>query len=562
MDIVSRYISREKFESYEDFKQNFKIDIPEDFNFGFDVVDEWAEIEPDKKALVWCNDDGDTKTITFSEMKKLSNQTVNFLKSLGVKKGDHVLVMLRRHYEYWICAVALHKLGAVLVPATSQLKAKDITYRAQAANVTAVIAADDRDLIAAIDEAVLKCPFLKHKIMCGKYKEIKGWIPFGENINKHSDVFERPTGDKRTHNEDKMIMYFTSGTTGYPKMAWHCYTYPLGHIITAKYWQNVENNKLHLTVAETGWAKTSWGRIYGQWICGACIFVYDYSSRFTPTDLLKKIEEYRITTFCAPPTILRFLIREDLTKYDLSSLHYCTTAGEALNAEIFNKFYEGTGIKIREGFGQTETVVALANFPWIEPRPGSLGKPSPGYEVHLLDENGEDCEEGKAGKIAFKTDEMMPYGLFRGYYNDDEKTEECWHDGFYYPGDIAWCDEDGYYWYVGRSDDMIKSSGYRIGPFEVESALMEHPSVLECAVTALPDDIRVQIVKATIVLNKGFEPSEELIKELQEHVKKTTAPYKYPRVVEFTDSLPKTASGKIMRTVIRDNDLRKRGIIN
>ena len=555
MDILSRY-AKSEFSSYEDFVKNFKIDIPENFNFGFDVVDEWAKLEPEKRALVWCNDEGDAKEFTFTDIKRLSNKAANFFKGLGIKKGDHVLAILRRHYEYWIVAVALHKLGAVLIPATSQLKTKDVVYRVQAAGVTAVITTEDAGLVDIIDESQKACPSLRHKILCESTHE--GWIDFNGGIEKCSDVFERPTGDEATHNEDIMIMYFTSGTTGYPKMASHCYTYPLGHIITAKFWHRVENNALHLTVAETGWAKASWGKIYGQWICGACIFVYDYNTRFTPVDLLHKIEEYKITTFCAPPTILRFLIKEDLTKFDLSSLKQCTTAGEALNAEIFKQFYDATGIEIREGFGQSETVVALANYSWITPRPGSLGKPSPSYEVHLLDENGVDCEEGRAGQIAFKTSEMIPYGLFRGYYLDEEKTSSCWHDGYYYTGDLAWCDEDGYYWYVGRADDMIKSSGYRIGPFEVESALMEHPSVLECAVTAVPDEIRGQVVKATIVLAKGYEGSDELIKELQNHVKKTTAPYKYPRIIEFVESLPKTASGKIMRTVIRDNDLKKR----
>jgi len=551
MDILSKYTKGE-YTSYEDFVKNFKIDIPENFNFGFDVVDGWAAIKPDKRALVWCNDEGDEKIITFGELKALSNKTVNFLKRIGVKKGDKVMVVLRRHFEYWIVAVALHKLGAVLIPATTQLKTKDVIYRIQAAGVTTIIVSDTADLSQDVEEAEKVCPSLKHKILCCGKRD--GWLCYDEEIAEESDVFERPTGADATKNDDTLLMYFTSGTTGYPKMARHCYTYPLGHIITAKYWHNVEEDALHLTVAETGWAKSSWGKIYGQWICGAAIFVYDYSTRFTPVDILKKIEEYRITTFCAPPTILRFLIKEDITKYDLSSLKHCTTAGEALNAEIFNKFYEATGLKIHEGFGQTETVVALANYPWFEPRPGSLGKPSPSYEIHLLDDNGNDCEEGKAGQIAFKTDERMPYGLFRGYYLDDEKTQSCWHDGYYYTGDIAWCDEDGYYWYVGRADDMIKSSGYRIGPFEVESSLMEHPSVLEVAVTAVPDEIRGQIVKATIVLAKGYEGSDELIKELQTHVKNTTAPYKYPRIIEFVDSLPKTSSGKIMRTKIRERD--------
>lgn len=552
MELLSRYVKRQEFSSYEDFKENFKIDIPENFNFGFDIVDEWAKYEPEKVALVWCDDDGDKRNFTFSEISSLSNKTANYFKSQGIKKGDRVMVVLKRRYEYWIIAIALHKMGAILIPATAQLKTKDFVYRFQAAGVRAVVCVSDDCTIESIDEAQAECPTLTLKINVNGQKD--GWQNFDSAIEKCSDSFSRPEGDEFPRNDDIMLLYFTSGTTGYPKMVCHNFAYPLGHIITAKYWQNVIPGELHLTVAETGWAKSSWGKIYGQWICGAVLFVYDYSEKFKPTDLLEKIQEYKISTFCAPPTILRFLIKADLENYDLSSLRHCSTAGEALNPEVFNKFLKETGQEIHEGFGQTEGVVILGTFPWIEPRPGSLGKPSPSYDVHLLDENDNECEDGEIGHIAIKTDKMMPYGLFCGYYMDEEKTKTVWHDGFYYTGDLAWRDEDGYYWYVGRSDDVIKSSGYRIGPFEVESALMEHPAVLETAITAVPDEIRGQIVKATVVLAPGYEPSEELKKELQNHVKITTAPYKYPRIVDFVDSLPKTASGKIMRAKLREKD--------
>lgn len=551
-ELLSRYVKKTEFNSYEDFRDNFKIDIPENFNFGFDIVDGWAEIEPDRRAMVWCNDDGEEKILTFGDFKKYSDKAANFFKSLGIKKGDYVMAVLKRNYEYWIIAIALHKIGAVLVPATSQLKTKDVVYRIKAANIKLVICTADEGLNAAMEEAEKTCPQLIGKVLCRGERD--GWISFNKGMEEASDVFPRPTGDEATKNTDPLITYFTSGTSGYPKMAQHCHTYPLGHIITAKYWQNVIPGQLHLTVAETGWAKASWGKMYGQWICGAVHFVYDYSDRFVPTDLLKKIEEYKVATFCAPATIFRFIIKEDLKKYDLSSLKHCCIAGEPLNPEVFKQFANETGHHLREGFGQSESVVIMANFPWFDTRPGSMGKPSPSYEVHLLDDDGKDCKEGEVGQIAIKTSERMPYGLFTGYYLDQEKTDSVWHDGYYYTGDLAWKDEDGYYWYEGRADDMIKSSGYRIGPFEVESALMEHPAVLETAITAVPDEIRGQVVKATIVLAKGYTPSEELKKELQNHVKVSTAPYKYPRIVEFVDELPKTFSGKIMRVKLREKD--------
>lgn len=555
MELISRYLKREKFDSYEDFYNNFQIDIPENFNFGFDIVDEWAKVDPDRRALVWCNDEGEEKTFTFAEMKKYSDKAANFFKAQGIKKGDYVMAILKRNYEYWITAVALHKIGAVLVPATAQLKTKDLIYRVKAANVKLVVCTNSESLVTSMEEAEKVCPQLIGKVLVRGEKE--GWISFAKGLEEASEDFVRPTGKEATCNSDPMITYFTSGTSGYPKMAQHCYTYPLGHIITAKYWQNVVPGGLHLTVAETGWAKASWGKLYGQWICGAVIFVYDYSDRFEPADLLQKIQQYKIATFCAPATIFRFLIKEDLSAYDLSSLKHCCIAGEPLNPEVFKQFKNETGHQLMEGFGQSESVVMLANYPWFEPRPGSMGKPSPGYEIHLLNDDEEECGEGETGQIAIKTSERMPYGLFTGYYLDEEKTESVWHDGYYFTGDLAWKDEDGFYWYEGRADDMIKSSGYRIGPFEVESALMEHPAVLETAITAVPDEIRGQVVKATIVLAKGYTPSEELKKELQNHVKVSTAPYKYPRIVEFVDELPKTASGKIKRVDLRERDRKK-----
>jgi len=554
MNLLSKYVSRENFSSYEDFVQNFRINIPENFNFAYDVADEIALSEPDKVAIVWCDDKGSEATFTFGQLKFYSDKAANFFRSLGIKKGDPVMLILKRRYEFWFCLLALHKLGAVCIPATHLLTAKDIIYRNNAADIKMIVAVAEDEVIRHVEDSMEKSPSLKHKVLVGGSRE--GWYDFNAELEKASDNFARPVGEEATSNSDISLLYFTSGTTGMPKMVQHDFTYPLGHIVTAKYWQNVQDGGLHLTVADTGWAKAVWGKIYGQWICGSAVFVYDYI-KFDPKRLLQMIEKYKITTFCAPPTIYRFLIKEDLSQYDLKSLKYCVVAGEPLNPEVYHQFLKATGIKLMEGYGQTELTLTVATFPWMEPKPGSMGKPAPGYDVDIVDDNGHTCDIGEEGQIVVRTHDSKPVGMFNGYYKDSERTREVWHDGIYYTGDIAWRDEDGYFWFVGRADDVIKSSGYRIGPFEVESALMEHPAVLECAVTGAPDPIRGQVVKATVVLAKGYKPSHELIEELQNHVKTTTAPYKYPRIIEFVDELPKTISGKIRRVEIRGKSSNK-----
>jgi len=550
--MVEKYLERTEFTSYEDFIENYSVRVPQNFNFVYDIVDEYAKSEPDKKAMVWCNDSGEERTFTFADMKYYSSQAAHYFKSLGIGKGDPVMLILKRRYEFWYCILALHRLGAIAIPATHLLTKKDIEYRNNAASIKMVVTVDDEEVMNNVDMATENSPTLKIKVCLSAKRE--GWHTFRDQIGKYPGTFERPTGSEDTTIDDIMLIYFTSGTTGMPKMVQHGFSYPLGHIITAKYWQNVQNNGLHFTVSETGWAKAVWGKLYGQWICGSAVFVYDYNHKFEPTELMHMIEKYKITTFCAPPTIYRYFIKANLKAFDFSSLKYCVVAGEPLNPEVYRQFYEGTGIRLMEGFGQTEMTVAIATLPWIEPKPGSMGKPVAGYEIELHDANGNVCDTGEEGEIVIRTDRKKPVGLFNGYYRDEELTKSVWHDGFYHTGDMAWQDEDGYFWFVGRADDVIKSSGYRIGPFEVESALLEHPAVLECAITAVPDEIRGQIVKATVVLTKGYTPSNELVVELQEHVKKVTAPYKYPRIIEFVDELPKTISGKIRRVEIRNKD--------
>ncbi|MGE4384731.1 MAG: AMP-binding protein [Endomicrobiaceae bacterium] len=542
------------FSSYEDFALNYKVNVPENFNFGFDVVDATAQEEPDKKCLVWCNDKGEHKLFTFEEMKKQSNKAANFFRTLGIKKGDFVMLILKRRYEYWISVVALHKIGAVVIPATHLLMEKDIVYRNNAADVKMIIAVCEDDLIERINNAQKESPTLKYKVCVNG--SAAGWHDFKSGIEKQSEIFERPCGADATQNNDPFLIYFTSGTTSMPKMALHDFTYPLGHITTAKFWQNVEENGAHLTLADTGWAKAAWGKIYGQWIAGCAVFVYDFD-KFTPTDILDVISNNNVTSFCGPSTVYRYLIKEDLSKYDFSRLKYCCVAGEALNPEVFNKWEKLTGHKIMEGFGQSESAVMVANFIWIKPKPGSMGKPSPVYDVDIIDDDGTSCEPGKEGNLVINVKKGKPLGLFCEYYKSPDKTAEVWKNGYYYTGDVVYKDEDGYFWFVGRADDVIKSSGYRIGPFEVESALIEHPAVLECAITAVPDPYRGQIVKATVVLSKGYSPSDSLVVELQNHVKKVTAPYKYPRVVEFVNELPKTISGKIRKVEIREADSKK-----
>ena len=567
--MLEKYLPRTEFSSYEDFIDNYVLDIPRDFNFGFDVVDEWAITEPDKIALVWRNDCGEEKSFTFHDIKALSNKAANFFVSLGIKKGDFIMLILKQRYEYWICATALHKIGAIVIPATIQLTKKDIIYRNNAAGVKAIIAFDEGDLIGSIKAALPESPTVKNVIVVAGATQgggatssggvRSGFYTFSDEIEKYSDVFERPTGAEANTTSDFFLLYFTSGTTGMPKMVMHDYSYPFGHITTAKYWQRVVNNGLHLTVSDSGWAKFGWGKIYGQWFAGTAVFAYDMD-RFVPKNMLSVMQKYPITTFCAPPTMYRFMIQENVSDYDLSSIVHYTTAGEPLNPEVFNQWKEFTGKGIIEGFGQSESSVLLANFEWFEPKPGSTGRPSPLYDIVIMDADNNECDVGIEGRIVVKgLDEYAPPGLFKFYYNDEQLTKKVWSDGIYSTGDVAWVDSDGHYWFVGRDDDIIKCSGYRIGPFEVESALLEHKAVVECAVTAAPDPIRGQVVKASIVLARGFTAGDDLAKELQNHVKKVTAPYKYPRIVEFVDELPKTIGGKIKRGQIRSENIIRHG---
>ncbi len=549
--ILNQFVKNTHFSDYEDFRENFKVDVPDHFNFAFDVVDEMARQAPGKTAMVWCDDKGSERIFTFADMSAFSSRTANFFLSEGIRKGDKVMLILKRRYEFWFCILGLHKIGAVAIPATHLLTEKDIIYRNNAAEIKMIVSVGEQDVVERIVASRKQSPSLQKVAFLDVHQD--GCIHFATAIDKESPVFSRPAGEQATRNTDPMLLYFTSGTTGMPKMVNQPFTYPLGHILTARYWQNVIDNGLHLTVADTGWAKSAWGKLYGQWLSGSAVMTYDYD-KFVPRNLLEIIAKYKVTTFCAPPTIYRFLIKEDLKLFDLSSLRYCVVAGEPLNPEVYKQFHDATGIKLMEGYGQTECTVALATYPWFEPRPGSMGKPSPGYAIDIVDDEGNSCEAGDEGQIIIHTAKNKPLGMFDGYYHDEALTHKVWHDGIYYTGDMAWRDEDGYYWFVGRADDVIKSSGYRIGPFEVESALIEHPAVLECAITAVPDPDRGQIVKATVVLSKDYRPSEELVKELQEHVKKVTAPYKYPRIIEFVTELPKTISGKIRRVQIRNSD--------
>jgi len=552
-EILKKFCPRTEFDSYEDMKQNYRCTAPERFNFAHDVVDEWARIEPSKTALVWTNDDGDMKSFTFGDMKRLSDKAANLIASYGIGKGDVVLLILKQRPEAWVCMTALMKLGAVCIPASYQLTPKDIEYRCHIADVKMLICVDEDVVIGHIREALPECSSVKTMMSVGENTP-GGFVDFRAELKKANDVFER-RGDIR--NTDMMLVYFSSGTSGMPKMVWHDFEYPLGHIVTAKYWQCVQENKIHMTQTDSGWAKFAWGKIFGQWICGAAIGAYD-TIKFVPHKLLEAMMRIKPATFCAPATIYRYLIKEDLSGYDFSFIEHASLAGEPLNPEVLRRVKELTGLTVHEGFGQSESSVLLANFPWVEIRPGSTGKPSPLYNIDLLDAEGHSCEDGEVGAIVVKdTDKLHPLGLFHGYWKDEAATNKAWRDGVYDTGDMAWRDADGYYWFVGRGDDVIKCSGYRIGPFEVESVLLEHPCVLECAVTAAPDPIRGQVVKATIVLAKGFEPSDALKKELQDHVKRSTAPYKYPRIVEFVTSLPKTTSDKIRRNVIRQQDERK-----
>ena len=515
----------------------------ETFNFAFDIVDAIAKREPEKQAMVWLSKNKEEKRFTFNDMKRLSNQCANYFKALGIKKGDRVMLVLKRHYQFWPAILGLHKLGAVAIPATCQLQAHDFEYRFNAASVSAILCTADGDAAAQVDRAAEKCPSLKEKMIVGGKRE--GWHDFDEEYQLYSTHFYR-TADSPC-GKDPMLMFFTSGTTGYPKIAVHNYEYPLGHYLTAKYWHGVAEDGLHFTISDTGWGKALWGKLYGQWLCESAVFTYDFD-RFDAADILPMFAKYRITTFCAPPTMLRMMVREDISRFDLSSVRHMTTAGEALNPEVYRLFEKATGLQIMEGFGQTELTLAIANLMGNPHKLGSMGRPSPLYDVDIVDPDGNPVPDGETGEIVIRTDRRVPCGLFAGYYLDEEKTKEAWHDGMYHTGDTAWRDEDGFFWYVGRVDDVIKSSGYRIGPFEIESVIMELPYVLECGVSAAPDEVRGQVVKASIVLVEGKEPTEELKKEIQNYVKANTAPYKYPRIVEFRKELPKTVNGKIQRS--------------
>ena len=512
------------------------------FNFAFDIMDKIAEKDPDKLAMLHISKDKTERRFTFKDIKKESNRAANYFKSLGIKKGDRVLLVLKRHFEYWFAMLGLNKLGAIAIPATNQLKEHDFEYRFNAAGVSTVISTIDDNVPNCIESALSKCPTVVNKIIVNGTRD--GWHNFDEEYKLFSTHFERT--EDTACGEDLMLMFFTSGTTGYPKIATHSHTYPLGHFHTAKYWHNVDPNGIHFTISDTGWAKAMWGKLYGQWLSEAAIFVYDFD-RFDASEILPMFAKYKITTFCAPPTMLRMLIKEDISKYDLSSIKHMTTAGEALNPEVYRQFEKATGLQIMEGFGQTESTMIIGNMTGAPHKIGSMGKPAPIYDVDIIDVDGKSVDVGETGEIVVKTSDKIPCGLFKGYYRDEEKTKEVWHDGYYHTGDTAWRDEDGFYWYVGRVDDVIKSSGYRIGPFEIESVIMELPYVLECGVSAAPDEVRGQVVKASIVLTKGTEPTEELKKEIQNYVKEHTAPYKYPRIVVFRDELPKTISGKIQR---------------
>lgn len=550
--ILNKFLSKIDYKSYEDLYKNFKITIPNDFNFAYDVVDEYAKTEPKREALVWCDDNDESHIYTFKDLSLASQRTANFLVEQGIQKGDRVMLILRRRYEFWFFLLALHRIGAIAIPATNMLAAEDLEYRFNAAEIKMVVTYDDPALQKEVDKAKSKCESVEKLVTVGQTAR-QNWISFYDDYELFPSTFERPVGDAATHNDDIMVVYFTSGTSSNPKMVAHTYTYPLGHIVTAKYWQHVVDGGRHLTVAETGWAKALWGKIYGQWIAGSAVFTYDMTT-FIPGKLLEKMAEYKVTTFCAPPTVYRYILQHGLSKYDLSSLQYCTTAGEALNLDIYNRFYEQTGIRMQEGYGQTELTLTTGNFGFSEPHPGSIGKPSPGYQMEIINAEGKPCEAEEVGELIIKIDQGKPFGMFGGYYRDAERTEKVFEGGVYHTGDTAYRDKDGFFWFVGRTDDLIKSSGYRISPFEVEEVLHKHPAVLEVAVTGVEDKSRGQAVKATVVLQKGYEASKELAKEIQLFAKNIAASYKSPRIIDFVTELPKTISGKIRRATIRDKD--------
>ncbi len=548
--------ARESFSSLEDACKNYSLTWGEDFNFAYDVIDVLGTEKPDKLAILWVPNTGEEKRFTFGDLKLWSNKAANYFTDMGVKKGDRVLLVLKRSYLFWICILGLHKIGGVTVQATDMLKAKDYIYRCNRGGIRFAVITGDGDVTKYFDEGQSGYETIQKKFVT-KHKDAgEGWIDFEAGLEAASADFTRPTGENAVKAADTMLMAFSSGTSGYPKIITHDFTYPLGHIMTGVFWHHVVDGGLHFTVSDTGWLKALWGKIYGQWFGESAVFIYDFD-KFDGYDILKKLEQYKVTTFCVPPTMYRFMLLNDVKSFDLSSLVQCCTAGEALSPEIFNGWKEATGLEIYEGFGQTETVLCISTlYPWMRPVPGAMGLPTPGYDVQILDENGEPSSKGAVGEICIAAEsiEKRPRGLLTGYNWSKEDTEKAWHDGYYHTGDMAYTDEHGYFCYVGRNDDVIKSSGYRIGPFEIESVLLEHPAVLEAAVTGVPDPIRGFSVKATIVLNKGFTSSDELTKDIQNYVKNTTAPYKYPRIIEYVDALPKTFNGKVRRVEIRERD--------
>ena len=558
--MIERFLKQTVFTSQEDYAEHLEFIIPEHFNFAYDVMDAWAAEKPEKEALLWTNEEGECIRFSFADIKEQTDRTAAYFCQLGIGRGDMVMLILKRRYEFWLAMLALHKLGAVAIPATHMLTKHDIVYRNTRAGVKAIVCVGEEYVMSQVKAALPESPSVEILVSVGPKKDeaFHDW---------HSEWMEAPAfvrPETVNANSDTMLMYFTSGTSGEPKMVAHDFLYAMGHLTTGVYWHNLCEDSIHLTVADTGWGKAVWGKLYGQWFAGDTVFVFDHE-KFTADKMLRQIEQYHVTSFCAPPTVYRFMIHEDFSKYDLSSLRYCCTAGEALNPAVFEKFRELTGIRLMEGFGQTETTMTLGTMPWTTPKPGSMGLPNPQYDIDLIRPDGTSCEDGEKGEIVIRTttDErgemVKPIGLFKEYFRDEELTQKVWHDGLYHTGDVAWRDEDGYYWFEGRIDDVIKSSGYRIGPFEVESALMTHPAVVECAITGVPDEIRGMVVKATVVLKDVWKSKagDTLIKELQEHVKHETAPYKYPRIIEFVDELPKTISGKIRRVEIREKDGKK-----
>ncbi len=538
------------FQSYEDFVRSFRVDVPAAYNFAFDFLARTAAQDPDRPAMVHVSDDGTRQDYSMSFFEQASNRLANALRRQGLRKGDRVMLILHRRVEFWVSMLALHKLGAVAVPSPALLTAKDIVYRVNFARIRGVIA--DHGVTPAVQQAQPDCPGLRILVQVGAARLPAGWVNYTGICDDAALEFPRP--EDAAGGADSLLIFFSSGTTGPPKMVEHTHTYPLGHITTGAFWHDLRPNDLHLTVADTGWGKAVWGKFYGQWMAGAVVFVYDFRGKFDPAKLLGILAEHKVASFCAPPTVYRFLVRQDLSRYDLSALRHCTTAGELLNEGVFHAWKEATGLPIHEGYGQTETTLQIATFPFMTPKPGSIGKPCPGWDVVLLNDENTPCAPGEEGEICIRLNSAPPLGLFTGYLDEPEKTARSRQGGVYHTGDKAWMDEDGYFWFLGRVDDLIKSSGYRIGPFEVESVLITHPAVVEAAVTGVPDPDRGQVVKATVVLAQGFAPSETLTKELQDHVKKNTAPYKYPRIIDYVPELPKTISGKIKRAEIRDRD--------